>query len=300
MTELHLLEKTELFVDNIRLNQVNLTRVADAVAAVLGLEADEVAVIDVRSETLALDILKPKVRFDQIAGKRRALFAALQSIPGITLTEKTTLHSEGILGIVNLSEAQVPELAKRVDQTTAGVNEAVQRRAIIFPTGEEIIDGSVADTNTPFLTQILTQAGYRVTAGPALEDSLSQVIYGLRKAVDRGYGLAVTTGGVGAEDKDFAVEAVLALDHGAAAPYIAHYAAGHGRHVKNGVRIAVGRCDWTTFVALPGPHDEVQIAAPILARGMREQWDKSLIAERIAAPLRAKLVHPKLKPKIAN
>ena len=290
MTELHLLEKTELFIENIQLDQVNLTQVAETVAAVMGIESDEVAVIDVRSKTMALDILRPSVKLQQIAGKRKAILSALDSIDGVTINEETTMHSEGILGVINLSEEHVSDLGSRVDKINHQIQDAVQSRAIVFPTGKEVIERSIEDTNSPFLTHMLTDLGYKVTIGRPLEDSLERIIAALYEAVDMGYGLVITTGGVGAEDKDHIVEAILALDSEASTPYIVHYSAGHGRHKKGGVRIAVGRLDWTTLVALPGPHDEIQITAPILAQGILEQWEKSLLADKLVKPLRAKLV----------
>lgn len=144
---------------------------------------------------------------------------------------------------------------------------------------------TIADSVT-----LLADLGYRVTRGKTLEDSLNQVIGALRNAADMGYGLVITTGGVGAEDKDHLVEAILTLDPKAAAPYIVHYAPGHGRHKKDGVRIAVGSLDWTTVIALPGPHDEVKLVAPVLEQGLTEQWDKTSLAEKLSLPLRAKLV----------
>lgn len=290
LAELHLLEKTELFIENIQLDQVNLTQVAGRIASVIGLESDEVAVIDVRAETMALDILRPTLNLQQIAGKRREILAALGTIDGITVREETTLHSEGILGLVNLSEEQVPDLGGRVDKINQQMQKAVRARAIIFPTGQEVIERNIEDTNTPFLTKVLTDLGCKVTKGRPLEDSLEHIIGALHEAVDMGYGLVITTGGVGAEDKDHIVEAILALDSKASTPYIVHYTAGHGRHKKGGVRIAVGRLDWTTLVALPGPHDEVQIAAPILAQGILEKWDKTILADKLVQPLRAKLI----------
>lgn len=39
------------------------------------------------------------------------------------------------------------------------------------------------------------------------------------------------------------------------------------------------------MVALPGPHDEVMCAAPVLLRGLEENWDKETLADRLAAAL---------------
>ncbi|MFC1906510.1 molybdopterin-binding protein [Chloroflexota bacterium] len=290
MTELRLLEKTELFIENIHLSHVNLDQVARAVAGVLEINPRDAAVIDVRPGVIAVDILRATVNLEQILGKREALLLALSAVEGLTVTDETTIHSEGILGLVNVDEARSPRLTTGINRINRQIVQAIRSRAIVFPTGEEIIQGNIEDTNTSYLVALLSDMGYKATGGTALADSFDGVVGALRQAADRGYGLVITTGGVGAEDKDHLVEAILALDTEAAAPYIVHYTQGHGRHKKDGVRIAVGRLDWTTYVALPGPHDEVQLAAPVLVQGLYEQWDKALLAEKLALPLRAKLL----------
>jgi hypothetical protein len=111
-------------------------------------------------------------------------------------------------------------------------------------------------------------------------------------AVDRGYGLVITTGGVGAEDKDFSVEAMTRIDPEAATPWIVKFEVGTGRHVKEGVRIGVGQCGLTTIVNLPGPHDEVVAAGDVLRRHCRTgRIDKAALAAETAAVLRDKLRH---------
>lgn len=289
--EFNMLEKTELFIENIRLNHVNLDRLANSVAVVLKLDPRDVAVIDVRNGTIAIDILRATITLEQILGKKDAILHALNSINGITVTEKTVIHSEGILGMVNLNENMKPELQKGIAQIGRQIDNAVQSRAIVFPTGDEIIKGDIEDTNTGFLITLLSGLDYRVSEGKVLADSLTGVIGALRNAADTGYGLVITTGGVGAEDKDHLVEAIATLDSEAAMPYIVHYTQGHGRHKKDGVKIAVGNLDGTMLIALPGPHDEIKLAAPILAKGLTEHWDKITLAEKLAAVLRTKLIH---------
>lgn len=289
MTALQLFEKTELFISNVQLNHVNLSQVAKVVAPILGLDCADVAVIDVRPESITLDILRTSVGLEQIVGKKKALLEALNTIAGVTVTKNTSIHSEGILGLVGLSQNYATELPARVRKISQRINTAIHYRAIVFPTGKEIIQGTIEDTNSPFLIHLLKTLGYQLTKGRPLEDRFDQVVDALRGAADMGYGLVVSTGGVGAEGKDHIVEAVLALDPSAATPYIAHYTPGEGRHRKEGVRIAVGTLDWTTFIALPGPHDEVQLVAPALLEGLLKQYDKTTLADELANILRAKL-----------
>ena len=55
--------------------------------------------------------------------------------------------------------------------------------------------------------------------------------------------------------------------------------------MKDGVRIGVGREGPSLMVSLPGPHDEVECAAPVLLRGLEEGWSKEILADRLAAVL---------------
>ncbi|MDQ7095427.1 molybdopterin-binding protein [Desulfosporosinus sp. PR] len=286
--KLDLLEKTELFINNIELEHVHLGSVAKCVAEVLRLECNEVNVVDVREGILTLDILRPYVELEQIIGKEGAILEALRQLPGIRINQTTFIHSEGILGMVCFEMNESEKLVSRVEKIGKQIALSVSKRVKVFPTGTEIIKNYIEDTNTPFLVKKFNEAGYKATAGPVLEDDLILVSGALKEAVDNGFGLVITTGGVGAEDKDHTVEAILKLDQEAATPYLVHYHQGQGRHRKDGVRIAVGQLDWTTFVALPGPHDEVEIALPVLLEGLKKEWDKNQLANVLADVLRRK------------
>ncbi len=121
MMELELLEKTEIWIRPLHLQEVNLTTVAERVARVLSLEKNEVIVIDVREDVIALDILKKTVDAKQILGKREALLRSLAEIPGITLTPETSVHSEGILGLIDIEDKKVAKniLKKNGEDGTA-------------------------------------------------------------------------------------------------------------------------------------------------------------------------------------
>ena len=73
MTELKLFEKTELYINNIQLTKVNLSTLAATAASVLELPKCDVAVVDVRSETIIFDILRDTITLEQILGKEKAL-----------------------------------------------------------------------------------------------------------------------------------------------------------------------------------------------------------------------------------
>ena len=71
-------------------------------------------------------------------------------------------------------------------------------------------------------------------------------------------------------------------------PYIVKFKPGTGRHVKDGVRIAVGRVGLSRMIALPGPTREVQVGVDRLLEGIEKGWDEKQMADHIAAGLREK------------
>lgn len=288
--ELNLLDKTELRVQGIELDRTNLTELARRAAETFGLPENMVAVIDVRPGQVAFDILRANVRAESFFGREKALLAALSEVPGVRLAPDAAVHSRGILGAICLDETDAGE-ALRNARALAGTMRnrlaANRIKAVVFPTGFELAGGNIEDTNTPYLCKLFEQAGFVAEAGPCLQDSLPELVAALDEAA-RDARVAVTTGGVGAEDKDFSVEAILALDPDAAAPYLVRFAPGHGRHVKDGIRIAVGWRQGCLLAALPGPHDEVRLVAGELVAGVKKKRDKRELAERLAAILRAK------------
>jgi molybdenum cofactor synthesis domain-containing protein len=167
------------------------------------------------------------------------------------------------------------------------VSEVIVRRACVISTGAEVVEGKVRDTNRVLLESRLTQAGYNVEFRGPVADELWSLVAALTRAAEDGFGLIVTTGGVGAEAKDLTVEAVLEADPEAHTPYICLFEGQSRRHVKPGVRIAVARINGSLVIALPGPTDEVaaglDVALPLLAGGDRAD---AVLAESIARRLR--------------
>jgi hypothetical protein len=286
---LNLLEKTELWVNEITLENANLTDMAEAVAKVLGLDKKEVLVVDVRERHITFDVLAKDIPQENLMGREDAILQALSALPGVNLSPDTYIHSNGILGLICAGVPDPGAVISRVADMTAEIKAKVSKRAIVFPTGFELREGLIQDTNTPYLKKLLEDRGYTVAVGEIMEDSTEDVSQKLDGALSRGYGLILTTGGVGAEDKDHSVEGILEMDPLAATPYIVKFRQGTGRHVKDGVRIGVGREGPSLMVALPGPHDEVEAAAPVLMRGLDEGWAKDVLAERLAAVLGDKL-----------
>ncbi|AET66306.1 molybdopterin biosynthesis enzyme [Desulfosporosinus orientis DSM 765] len=287
---LNLLEKTELWINHITLDQVNLTQFAETVADVLGIERSKVLVVDVRPDHITLDIMENDIPTENILGKEQAVLDALAKLKGVRLYEDSCLHSNGILGLICLEGGNPVEMNKTVNHMVNEIKERISKRAIIFPTGFELKQNLIEDTNTPYLKNLLEREGYKVTIGDIMEDDLDDMEFKLSDAVSRAFGLIITTGGVGAEDKDKTVESVLRVDPQAATPYIVKFQQGTGRHVKDGVRIAVGTVGPSIMVSFPGPNDEVRLAAGALIECLKNNCDKEVTAQRIAAVLAKKLM----------
>ena len=288
--ELNLLHKTELKIMSVGLCSVNLSDLASAVAEVLELPSSQVLVVDVREDHVCLDILEESLQIEQIVGKERLLLDRLTQIPGFIISPSTYVDSTGILGLIGCDESEARSIPKHVREVADEIKKKVLSRAIVYSTGFEVKAQMIEDTNAPFLMDTLKEQGYKVEFGGIIEDDISSLGYSLSDAADRGFGLVITTGGVGAEDKDFSVEALLTLDPDAATPWLVKFERGTGRHVKDGVRIGVAQMGLTTYVSLPGPHDEViAVAEAIRTHCQCESIDKTVLANDIAAILRGKL-----------
>jgi molybdenum cofactor synthesis domain-containing protein len=258
--EYRLLEKTELWISPLRLTGADLEACALAAARVLDLSPEEIMVTDAIGDRLTLDILVPTIRPDQIVGRKEA-------------------DDETGEKVVRRSRAMGEQ-----------ISEHIRRRAMVFATGQEVLAGQIRDTNTPFLIEALDAEGYEATRGPVLDDRAQTIARAFRQAAEDGYGLLISTGGIGAEGKDQTLEALTKLDRHASMPYILKFQKGEGRHHKDGVRIGVGILEQTLIICLPGPHDEVRLVWPVLKEGMQERWDKETLAEGLANALRNKFL----------
>jgi molybdenum cofactor synthesis domain-containing protein len=287
--ELDLLEKTELWIENIELSGADLNRIAAVVADALRIDPGKVLVVDVRETHVVLDILQSRLQAEHIFGKKVELLRNLSSVPGVTVTERTEIHSDGILGMIALDEAEAKEVLERSASMAADIASHIARRVYVYPTGFEVKRGMIKDTNTPFIKELMEARGFKVTCGEVLDDDEEVIAGRIQAAMREGFGLVITTGGVGAESKDRTVEAVLKVDPGARTPYIVHFTQGTGRHEKDGVRIAVGRAGMTTIVALPGPNDEVKKGLPIILEGLERGWGKDKLSEVLVHAYRERL-----------
>lgn len=287
---LNLLEKTELWINHITLNQVNLTDLSHVVAGVLGLKPENVLVVDVRPDHITLDILEMDIPPENLIGKETLLLEVLSEMEGVTLRPESFIHSNGILGLICLDGEDPQTMVSRIDEMTDEITQKIAKRAIVFPTGFEVKQGLIEDTNTPFLKAKLEAAGYTVAVGPIMEDDINDMCAKLEDALSRAYGLIITTGGVGAEDKDKTVESMVKIAPDTATPYIVKFKQGTGRHVKDGVKAAVGRVGPSMMVALPGPNDEVQIGIESVLHSIEAGKQTGEIAADLARVLAEKWV----------
>lgn len=291
MAEYDLLNKTELSLRGIRLENVDLSLIANAVAEVLGLSRDDLLVTDVRGDNLVLDILKRGLDAENLPGRERELLQSLSRLDGVQIEANASVDSRGLLSWVAADPEEAKEAMKESEKMADEIRRRLARAAVVFSTGAELANGQVMDTNSPAIRDRLIREGYSVKFGPPLKDDDLFIAAHLRQAVEEGYGLVLTTGGVGAEDKDRTIEAVLLVDPGAATPSIVKYELGVGRHKhKDSVRIAVGQLFDAFIVALPGPTDEVLPGIDALAEGLAAPGaSKNALAEKIAAVLRKRL-----------
>lgn len=281
--ELELFEKKEIWIRPIQIREVNLGVVAERVAEVLNLKKSEVMVVDVREDLVTLDIMKRSVLAEDIIAKKEAILLALTAVPGVTITPETTIHSEGVLGLIDIDDQKsAREILERMEEMGRQISDGIRKRGIVFPSGFEIQKGMIQDTNSPYIKKRLTEEGFNVTVGDVLEDNLESIVPALRRALGEGYGLIITTGGVGAEDKDRMIEALLELDPKACTPYIIHYKKGTGRHEKDGVKIGVAYLLPSFIIALPGPYQEVKAGIEVIIEGFKRRLSKEELAESLS------------------
>jgi molybdenum cofactor synthesis domain-containing protein len=287
--EFDLLKKSELKIVGIALDGADLRAVAAATAEVLQLERDEVLVTDYLDDTITLDLLRSTLYSHQFVAKQDELLTRMRQVPGVTVERDATVESQGMLGWIAADSEDMSEAISRAQAQAADILRRVAKRVKIFSTGAEIVAGQVKDTNRTAITEALTPDGFSCDFGGSLTDDIDLIAGSMRSAAFEGYGLVLTTGGVGAESKDKTIEALLKLDPSAATPYLVRFETGHGRHVKEGVRIGVGRHEQARIVCLPGPTDEVRCALEVLRQGLRDELGSAELASAVARKLRSNL-----------
>jgi len=288
--EVNLIGKTELWIQNIELKNASLAEISRAVAGVLGLRNEDVLVVDAGSKHLILDILRDTLNIEQFAGKEKELLGKLSGIKGVTVTEGTTVHSQGMLEMLALDDELAKSVIEKTVRLSTEVEKAFLKRVKIFPTGGEVIQGVIKDTNSPLIKEEFEKRGYEVSIGEPLPDDEAAIASSIENALYEGYGIVITTGGVGAEEKDKTIEATKRLDPTSAVPWVVKYEK-KGRHVKEGVRIGVGKVGKAIIIDLPGPTDEVkQCLGVILNEIGKGDYNKETLANLLASKLKNELI----------
>jgi molybdenum cofactor synthesis domain-containing protein len=291
MTSVQLLEKTEVWLHGISLANANLPNLANVVADILMLPRDKVFVTDVRPDLVVLDILVPRVELENITGKQGELLEAIADISGVHVADNASVHSEGILGVIGTPRAEVDRYLTDARKLENQIANYASRRVAVVSTGSELLAGEIEDTNFAAIRSAMEDAGFEVEFGGIAGDSEAEIAGIVARLSGEGFGIIITTGGVGAEDKDHTIEAIERLDPDLSTAVLAQYTRGHGRHVKDVVRIAIGQLGWSTVFTLPGPTHEVKLALPIIIDGLKAKTNRNDLVEAIAAPLRSTLPH---------
>jgi molybdenum cofactor synthesis domain-containing protein len=286
---LNMLNKTEIWIGPVSLKNANLNDIAKLTAEVLKLPKEKVLVVDVREDHISLDVLVEEIDPNSIIGKKKILLETLSSVTGFNVFEDTKIYSHGILGIIDIEEKKVSEAMKLSENISIEIVKNISNRVKVFPTGFEVKKGMIKDTNSLYIKNILENEGFKVEIGDVIDDDVDLISGCIRRAVNDGYGVIITTGGVGAEDKDKTVEAIEKIDPEMASPYIVKFKKGTGRHVKDGVRIAVGQSGLSYIIALPGPNDEVKLALEAIKPMLKGNKDKNEIANAMVKVLREKI-----------
>lgn len=289
MTSVQLLDKTEVWLRGVHLEDADLPQLAKAVADVFDLPHDKVFVIDVREGLIVLDILSPRVQLEAVTGKQDGVFAAIRDIEGVTVDDNATVHSEGILGVIGTPREEVDAYLAGAQRLEKQLIEFASKRVAVVSTGFELVSGHVKDTNFLAIKEAMEPAGFEVVYGGVAGDSEREIAGLVARLSSEGFGLVITTGGVGAEDKDKTIEAVGLLDKDMTTAALAHFKKGHGRHVKDSIRIGIARMGWSTIVSLPGPTHEVKLALTVLVQGIADEMPIEELIEAMAVPIRATL-----------
>jgi len=174
MTSLDLFAKTELWVEGLVLDDVDLTALAASAADVLGLAREEVFVTDVRAGHVIFDVTARAVRLEDIAGREADLLARLARSPGVTVTPGASIHSHGVLGVIGAPAEQAGQIVAAAAAMEANLRAYVSRSVAVLSTGAEVARGEIEDTNYAAIAELLGAAGYNTTHAGVAEDDEEQ------------------------------------------------------------------------------------------------------------------------------
>ena len=289
MSNVQLLGKTEIWMQGIHLSDANLPEIAKRAAKVLSIAEDKVFVTDVREALVVLDVLEPKVEFESVVGRQQQIFMELSSMEGVRIDDNASIHSEGVLGVIGTTREIAGEMVEHARRMDEQIRKYASGRVAVISTGSEVQSGEIKDTNFEAISDVLGEAKFEVFFGGVAGDTEREIAGLIARLAGEGYGLIISTGGVGAEDKDHTIEAVEGLDPSLSTAVLASYKKGTGRHVKDSVRVCVGTIGWSTVICLPGPTHEVKLALPVIVERLNAGTSPARLVEAIAEPIRATL-----------
>ena len=268
------------------MTNADLNTLARVTAEVFGLQANEVLVTDYLDNTLTFDILRPTVYSHQIVGRGAELLDAVRKVDGVMLSPHTRVSSNGMLGWITADDELMTATLAKAEHLATQITDRIAKRVGVLSTGAELVSGDVKDTNWQAISDCLGAFGFDCERLGALPDDQDLITGSIRRAADSGFSVVITTGGVGAESKDRSVEAVLSLIPNAATRYTCHFPPGHGRHTKDGVRVAVGTYEACRVITLPGPNHEVLSCLGHVAEGLTANASDDALATTLAHTLR--------------
>jgi len=80
-------------------------------------------------------------------------------------------------------------------------------RIAVLATGDELLNGSISDTNTRDIALLLGPAGYRLSTGRSVPDRPEQIVQALRQLIPH-HDVIITTGGLGSTGDDLTAKTV--------------------------------------------------------------------------------------------
>lgn len=139
-------------------------------------------------------------------------------------------------------------------------------KALIQPTGDEILSGVVEDTDSPMIRTVLEDIGFSVSVAVPVVDREDHIENTIRQAVMEGYALLVLIGGSGGGHRydsdltqDFTHTAMDRLLIGARSTAL------YGKNGHLWSRLVCGWLGETLAVNVPGPYREAEAAIKALA-----------------------------------
>lgn len=160
------------------------------------------------------------------------------------------------------------------------------RKISIIPTGNEIYNGVVIDTNSPAIMQIILEnfPGCEVTREKPVIDKENEIVEKIDSCINKDSDLVIIIGGSGG---GYRYDPSLAEDytHSAMISYLTEYTAReiYGKNGHLWSKIVYGRKDSTIVSNVPGPYVEAVAASKVLIKSLKDgRQDSQLICEDIA------------------